>query len=195
MNASRMSVVLGLAVGLAACVPSLHPLYTEKDIVFDERLLGEWVAEEPDDITWTFEKRGDGDEAYTLIYTEGGTPAKFEVHLVQLKDYLFMDTFPIDSGFEHGALSWHFVPAHHFWRVWIEGDKLRAAVLDPDWVGERISKWRYRVAHEAPVFVNESGKNGSLLLTAPTRKLQKFILKCAKEPDAFVDALELHRKD
>jgi len=34
-----------LAALLGGCVPvmSLHPLYTEKDVLFEEKLLGRWV--------------------------------------------------------------------------------------------------------------------------------------------------------
>lgn len=34
-----------LAAILGGCVPvmSLHPLYTEKDVLFEEKLLGSWV--------------------------------------------------------------------------------------------------------------------------------------------------------
>ena len=40
------STGLLLAVVLSACVPSLHPFYTETDLVFDPALLGEWVEED-----------------------------------------------------------------------------------------------------------------------------------------------------
>ena len=33
-------------VVLMGCIPSLHPLYTEKDLVFDESLLGEWTLDD-----------------------------------------------------------------------------------------------------------------------------------------------------
>ena len=32
-----------LAVFLGGCVLSLHPLYTEKDLIFEEKLLGTWA--------------------------------------------------------------------------------------------------------------------------------------------------------
>ncbi len=46
MNAKKFFFYL-LAVLLGSCVPvmSLHPLFNEKDVVFDEKLLGTWVEE------------------------------------------------------------------------------------------------------------------------------------------------------
>ena len=47
-----------LAGVLAGCLPvmSLHPLYTEKDLVFEEKLLGTWVTEKD----LAFEEKGIG---------------------------------------------------------------------------------------------------------------------------------------
>ena len=43
-----------LAVLLGGCVPSLHPLYTEKEIVFEEKLLGVWTQSEPNWLAYDF---------------------------------------------------------------------------------------------------------------------------------------------
>ena len=32
-----------LAVALAGCIPSLHPLFTEDDLIFEPKLLGTWA--------------------------------------------------------------------------------------------------------------------------------------------------------
>ncbi len=46
---------VGALVILAGCVPSLHPLYTDKDTVFELALLGKW-SEKDSKATWTFTK-------------------------------------------------------------------------------------------------------------------------------------------
>ncbi|HET8891602.1 MAG TPA: hypothetical protein VFQ41_22065, partial [Candidatus Angelobacter sp.] len=45
MNKKHL-VLLALLACLTGCVPvdSINPLYTDKDVVFDESLLGEWVG-------------------------------------------------------------------------------------------------------------------------------------------------------
>ena len=46
--------VLFLLLLCSGCIPtSLHPLYTEEDILFDQRLIGSWSEEDGDD-SWTF---------------------------------------------------------------------------------------------------------------------------------------------
>jgi hypothetical protein len=44
-----------LAVFMGGCVLSLHPLYTENDLIFEEKLLGTW-AEEGSKVTWQFKR-------------------------------------------------------------------------------------------------------------------------------------------
>ena len=58
-----------LASLLGSCVPimSLHPLFDEKNVVFNEKLLGTWV-EDPN-TTWEFSRAEEPTNAYKLIYT------------------------------------------------------------------------------------------------------------------------------
>jgi hypothetical protein len=67
MRAIKLMVALGLVAFMAGCVPSLHPLFTEEDLVYDPALVGTWAEKEGEDI-WTFRKSGEN--AYDLIYTE-----------------------------------------------------------------------------------------------------------------------------
>ena len=64
--------LLATALLLAACIPSVNPFYTPKDLVFDARLLGEWQEkdkpQEPE--IWKFEKADD--KGYKLQVIEKG---------------------------------------------------------------------------------------------------------------------------
>ena len=59
---------------LTGCVPvdSLNPLYTDKDLAFDESLLGSWVGpDNGDDGVLEFIARDeDGKKSYSLVMTE-----------------------------------------------------------------------------------------------------------------------------
>src|SRR5215208_6812465 len=94
---NRNLIALPFAVVLlCSCIPSVEPFYTEKDAVFDARLLGQWKEEEPE--TWKFEK-GEND-AYQLTITEnGGKEGRFEAHLFQLKKEYFLDIIPVDCQY------------------------------------------------------------------------------------------------
>ncbi|HKV42927.1 MAG TPA: hypothetical protein VJX67_27270 [Blastocatellia bacterium] len=85
---------------LAACGPvnSLNPLYTEKDLVFDRSLLGDWSGGAPDNTALRFESAGD--KGYRVISTEpdrnGGLAkqTEYRAHLVGLGGSNFLDVVP-----------------------------------------------------------------------------------------------------
>src|SRR5688500_7739968 len=81
--------ILGLVLIAAGCVPSLNPLYTEADVIFEPWLIGTWA--EPDSTsTWEFSKAGA--KKYKLVQTDSdGQKAAFEARLVKLKDQRFLD--------------------------------------------------------------------------------------------------------
>jgi len=53
---TRNLITLALtALLFSACIPSVNPFYTTKDVVFDARLLGEWQAKDTmDQECWKF---------------------------------------------------------------------------------------------------------------------------------------------
>lgn len=98
-------VFLALLAWLTGCVPvdSLNPLYTDKDVVFDESLLGIWVG--PDngkegelEISTFGEK---GKESYVLTMTDKtGDDGRcksvtvYHAHLLNLNGRRFLDVVP-----------------------------------------------------------------------------------------------------
>ena len=73
-------MIAGSALLLAACIPSIHPFYTEKDLVFDNRLLGEWHEKDKtnDAQIWNFDKAETN--TYKLKVTEEpGKTGEFSV--------------------------------------------------------------------------------------------------------------------
>jgi len=78
----------------AACVPSVYPFYTEKDLVFEPALVGMWVykdnKDDPNADNWVFEKSGE--KAYKLIVTEGGgNRGQLRANLFKFKKQCFFD--------------------------------------------------------------------------------------------------------
>ena len=183
----------GIAVLAAGCIPSLHPLYTEKDLVFDPGLLGVWAEKDADASkdSWEFAKAEE--KGYELAVTEEGVTAKFEAHLVRLGEYRFLDTAPTEwtaeGGPEHELLSYHLIPGHLFWKAWMKEGVLYLALLDPEWIDEKLDKGELGVAYEEV----EDG----IVLTARTTELQEFVLRAVKDPKAFTvgEPVELHRQE
>jgi len=179
---------------LTGCVPSLHPLFTDSDLVFENRLLGAWSEGDSKD-TWTFEKSGT--KGYRLTTTDrplavgdkrgGKRSGKFDAHLCQLGKYLFLDLYPQDAqtaGTDFYKA--HLVPAHSFLKVSMDGDDLHLAPLSHDWAQNRIARKQFEIAHEVL-------DGGAIVLTASTKELQAFVLQHAEDPETFAEAEPFHR--
>lgn len=174
MNSKTILITVSIALLFAGCVQSLHPLFTDKDLVFEPALIGTW-AEEGTSTLWIFLKSGE--KSYELIYTEKGTPAKFAAHLVRLGKFLFLDTFPESPDLKNDLQSAHLLNTHTFWKVWLDADTLRMTMLEHDWLKTMIEQKKLKIKHE------RLGER--IVLTAPTNELQKFVTKYAESTKAF----------
>ena len=173
----RMVPLAGLlAIG---CLPvSLEPLYTAKDLVVDNTLVGTWAGEDEKE-RWTFESAEE--QAYVLRHTDSeGKNAVFKAHLLKLKGERFLDLYPDDLEVE---LNWlaacQLVPGHVFFKVQLSEKELRIAPMDLDWLGDYLEEHPKAIGHK------RFDDGDRILLTASTADLQKFVLKHVKNPKAF----------
>ncbi len=97
----RYVVLLALLACLTGCVPvdSLNPLYTDKEIVFDESLLGEWVGPDANE-TGSMKFIKEGKDAYLIVMTDDDGPngeqkrTFYDAHLLSLSGQKFLDVQP-----------------------------------------------------------------------------------------------------
>ena len=180
-------VVTLIAVLIAGCVPSWNALFTEKDLVFDAKLVGTWNGDEGE--VWTFAR--EGEKQYKLTYSDKEGKATFDANLVKLQDRQFLDVQLDQAGYDglkmNALVKITMLPAHLFFRVDEIGDALKLAAPDPDWLGKHLEKNPKMVAHLRK-------EDGLLLLTADTKDLQAFVLKHAAGKALFGDAFTLKRK-
>ena len=176
-----IKILTGLAALLlliSGCIPSLHPLYTEEDIVFEESLLGTW-GKTPE--TWTFST--DDSVSYDLTIISEEDTTYLEVHMVILNGHYFMDFYPEDN--DHIDIPDHLVlnllAVHTFARVSFDGYELKVRYFDPSWLDTLFEQNRIRIKHEVL-------DDDNIVLTAPTDELQKFVSKYADDPKAFTSA-------
>ncbi len=163
MKQRSLRPVLLLGVLIAGCVPSLHPIYADGDVVFDEALVGLWRDVDSSGEAWHFTPAS-GD-AYRLVYTEGdGKAGAFEVHLARVGGALFLDLFPEEpepsaSSFYKG----HLIRAHTF--LLVEGiePELRLRAVETGWLSEYLGRHPDALAH--------AGVGDGLVITAPTEEL------------------------
>jgi len=188
-----------LAAILGGCVPvmSLHPLYTEKDVVFEEKLLGTWV-DDPNgpEAIWEFQRPEEEEKEYKLIVTdEEGKKGSFSAHLVKLGGRLFLDVYPDEfpcadmedpNKTEFAYNSFFLVPAHTFIKIDSIGPELKMRLTDDEEMETLLKEDPNAVKHEII--------EGKPVLTASTKELQAFVLKYADDERLFSEEIVLSRK-
>ena len=87
-------------IGIAGCVPvdSLNPFYSDRNVIFNPALLGQWGSNNPEIGGVRFNRAED--DAYQLIYTEkipSGWLEKsvFSAHLISLGGEKYLDVQPL----------------------------------------------------------------------------------------------------
>jgi hypothetical protein len=188
MRKSLALLIVVLSVALSGCVSSVFPLYTDKDLRTDATLVGTWKEKDDGDESWTFTKRDES--SYTLVVKEGQKSSPFEARLVQLGKYRFLDIAADGDGLDNADLidlyKMTLIPGHLFIKVTAIEPVLRMALLDHKWMRQ------YLEAHPGELAHRLDGGDG-IVLVAPTRDLQSFLLRHAENKDAFGESSELKK--
>jgi hypothetical protein len=185
MKNRYLGMVLGFGFILAGCIPSLQPLYTEKDLIFDPSLVGAWSDSKE---TWLYEK--DGEKAYRLTYTDAdGKKGEFQAHLLKLGDWKFLDLYPDEAGLKsdnrNDFYNFHYVPVHTFFKISQISPVLQMSVLKGEWLEELLKADPKAIRHEEV--------KDRVVLTASTKELQAFVLQHARTEAAWGDPSDLRR--
>jgi hypothetical protein len=197
MKPKHICMLFVLLILMPGClVKSLHPFYTEKDLVFKQELIGTWT--DPDSATWVigqhksfngFNKDASPEKYYDISFSDKKGTSKFTAHLFMLDNGLFLDFYPqdIETGTDLG--NFHLIPAHSLAKVQLEGDKIMIRWYNEEWLVKLFNQNRVRIAHERVPYDQDDHNrdNFQVILTAPTSELQKFIIKYGNDPEAFRD--------
>jgi len=198
-----------LAGILGGCIPvmSLHPLYTEEDLVFEEKLLGTWVDDSNN--IWEFKDANEQEKMCKLIFVDNeDKKGSFVARLVKLENKLFLDVFPNQlpckaEKQKHQLVEdkimltvkvspkWHyntffFVPFHSFIKINSIKPHLKMQLTDDEGMGKLLAEDPNAIKHEIV--------DGTLVLTASTKELQAFVLKYADDSRLFTDEIIYSRK-
>ncbi|MGM0589969.1 MAG: hypothetical protein ACQETE_16245 [Bacteroidota bacterium] len=174
-----------IALLFSGCLPSYYPLFTPEQRIIKDELLGAWENKEG---TFIFERdtlRNSNRYLMTQISSSGDT-ARFYADLGQLDSYYFLDLSLREPPKNDTWSALHLVPVHTFSKISFDGDQLKIAMYNEAWLKKRIRQRQIRIKHEEK-------SDGSILLTAPTEELQKFMVKYAEEYKAFVNLETLTR--
>jgi hypothetical protein len=180
MRTVNAVLVVGIAVLLAGCpAPSLQPLFTERDLIFDAGLVGTWTDGKGKD-TWVVKRSGE--KSYDLSGTEDGETHSLKLHLLQLGVYRFLDISPKEKL--NSWMEGYWVPAHYFYRIRRDGDTVQVVGVEDEYLKPLIAAKKTRIAQMV---------DDGVLLTGSTKELQDYVLKHAEEEKAFTEPAEFHR--
>jgi hypothetical protein len=185
-KAIQLSIIAFIAALIGGCVPSWNALFTEKDLIFDAKLVGTFNGD--DDETWEFAK--DGDKKYKLTYTDKEGKATFGAHLLKIQNRQFLDVQLDEKGYEglklNALAKLTMVPARIFLRVDEMGNSLKLAAVNPGWLAEHLEKNPKAIAHLKT--------SEMLFFTAETKDLQAFVIKHVEGEALFGGPFTLKRK-
>ena len=180
-------LAMAASLFLAGCVvTSVYPFYTEKDLVFDPSLLGEWVDASATNTPNEFIRISQlGEKGYAVTAVGEKETSCGDFYLFRLKDYLFADKCATNRSLDY-------LPVHQVSKVQRLDTVVETANLNYDWLSNLIEKnpkaIRHTVVHDKP------GDNGRIVLTADTKELQRFILKHINNTNAWNETSTIRRR-
>lgn len=195
MKTKALIIAVTIFLFMGSCIPSLFPLYFEKDLITNSDLIGIWKEDDSPN-TWAFYPDEDK-KSYNLWFTEKennnndddreGVLGIFETHLFKLGNNYFFDFFPgendeLDEKI-NTLMEFHLVPAHTFAKVEISKDTIKILQFDMDHMEELLENGKIRIRHVRP--------DDNIILTASTKELQEFFIKYSEDEDAFNDPIIL----
>ena len=187
-----------LLIFLSSCLTTLHPIFTEKDLVYDPKLIGTWKTESngnksravitnlstessidlPRNISAIKQK------GYLVKYQdENGTISeRYIAFLARIGKHLYFDYYPADREADKKIDEFfgvHFVKMHTSYRVEISKDgSFELSQLDGSYVKSLIEEKKIRISHEIDA-------DDNITITASTKELQQYLLKYGDEPSAY----------
>jgi len=185
-----------ILVLLNSCLTTLHPIFTEKDLLFDSRLTGSWKKTK-DGSNVTYRSAAASDVA-TVSPTLQRNARKIYIHeekdeqgrikstqfafMVKLGKYYYMDYYPVGVK-ENSAVdeffAAHYIPMHRIYRIrFTTNSSFDVQQLDAGYLENLIKSKKIRIRHEVT-------EDGDYVITAPTEELQKYIVKYSDIPGAY----------
>jgi hypothetical protein len=185
-----------ILVFLNSCLTTLHPIFTEKDLVFDTRLAGSWKkTKDGSNVTYRSATTTDVATLSPTLQRNAGKIYMYEekdeqgriktlqfAFMVKLGKYYYMDYYPVglkESGPVDEFFAAHYIPMHRIYRIRITNNSsFDVQQLDAEYLENLIKNKKIRIRHEVT-------EDGDYVITAPTEELQKYIVKYSDIPEAY----------
>jgi hypothetical protein len=159
------------ALIVGGCIPSLHPLYTDETLIFEEKLIGKWTG--GDNEIWQFSKANE--KEYELRIVKDEKEGRFEAHLLELDGKMYLDLYPGENESMENMNDYyklHLVAAHTF--LWIN---LTEPNLQLNWFMQKL------LEDDPNLLRHETINKDQIILTASTEELQRFVIENADKID------------
>ena len=204
----KVSIILGFAfllIFLSSCLNTLHPIFTEKDLAYDPKLIG----------TWNTEKSGNKEKVvisnlatensvelpgnissikqqYFITWQdENGDTKQYIAFLARIGKHLYFDYYPAAKKEDRKLDEFfgiHFVRMHTSYRVeFLNDGNFELSQLDGSYVKSLIDEKKIRISHETDA-------EGDITITASTKELQQYLLKYGDEPSAYENDKTIFKK-
>ncbi|OGF52080.1 MAG: hypothetical protein A2044_07100 [Candidatus Firestonebacteria bacterium GWA2_43_8] len=162
----------------SGCYYTIEPIYTEKDIISDDAILGKW-GDPNQKAKWTFTKE-EKENTYSVIYlSNDGIASTFKITLVKVGKYKYLDMFVDSKTLENKNVEYKamLLGCHFFLRYTLEKDKLMFA----NYALGRIEAKLKNKELDLHYFV----RNGGYYFSDSTENLQKVIISLEDTKEAF----------
>ncbi len=188
MKMPRLSLLAALLLMLGGCIPSLHPPYTEKDLVSDGRLPGAY-DDEDGTVRWVFSEAGE--KQYSLAIRDHDKTSTMEARLFKIENQLFLGLHPSMDGLDDCKRDAFFqasiVPAHIFLKVSrLDAEHFEFQSLEENWLKKKLAQ----AGAPAHAIVRED----RIVLTASTAELRKFLAAHLTDTEAWSEPAKMIRR-
>ena len=189
-----------LVIFLSSCLRTIHPIFTVNDIVYEPKLIGNWLTEKdgkkegqvsiinlatansvelPGNIG-TIKNKG-----YLVSYKDdnGNITEQYIAFLASIGKHLYFDYYPVETESEKKLDDFflaHYIKVHTSYRVNIfPNGSFELNQLDENYLTKLINEKKVRVRHE-------KDDDGSItIINASTEELQQYLIKYGDDPGAY----------
>ena len=206
----KVSIILSftfLIIFLSGCLTTLHPIFAEKDLAYDPKLIGTWNTENEgkngtviinnlateNSVALPGNISAIKQQGYFIIYQDknGKVTDQYIAFLARIGKHLYFDYFPADKKEDRKLDEFfgvHFVRMHTSFRVEILKDGgFELSQLDGSYVKSLIDEKKIRISHETDA-------DDNTVITASTKELQQYLLKYGDEPSAYRSEKTIFKK-
>jgi hypothetical protein len=175
MRPVRRALPCLLFAGLSAgcLVSSLHPLYEDAAIVFDEALIGTWANRESE--ISVIVSRGEW-KSYQVAFTDRFGTTRFDGRLTTIGTARFLSVRPSD-GLDQPA----FVVATHGF-MQIESEPGRVRVREPEYATVLARVTAAKLGVDAATDVKQN-----VIITAPSSRVRAWLAAAVKDPALWAE--------